>query len=251
MNSQTLSSLIDKAITDALAHRTLRIESSRLESTGIENIQAETQRQPTTFVMITGDDVAAFPATLRYLAALAQAGCLLSVHFSHSAQRLHTRFADTLHRLLPQVPCQQTIDPMLRSGDTLLLPALSDNSLAKIALGLRDNAASQWVFQALAQDVRIIALHHPDAAMPSAYLAQLSRYQETLRQFGIRMMGQPAAPQASVSHSAVACVGKSLLTARDVRLHSEDTLRVQPGTLITPAARDEIAARRITLITAS
>ncbi|MBT9430603.1 hypothetical protein [Candidatus Symbiopectobacterium endolongispinus] len=122
---------------------------------------------------------------------------------------------------------------MPRNGDTLLLPALSDNSLAKIALGLRDNAASQWVFQALAQDVRIIALHHPDAAMPSAYLAQLSRYQETLRQFGIRMMGQPAAPQASVSHSAVV----TAVTVRDVRLHSEDTLRVRPGTLITPAAR--------------
>lgn len=83
---------------------------------------------------------------------------------------------------------------MLRSGYTLLLPALSDNSLAKIALGLRDNAASQWVFQALAQDVRIIALHHPDVAIPSAYLTQLSRYQETLRQFGIRMMGQTCCP---------------------------------------------------------
>ncbi|MCW2475195.1 MULTISPECIES: flavoprotein [unclassified Symbiopectobacterium] len=246
MNRQTLSSLIDKAITDALARRTLWIESLGFEST-----QADIPRQPTTFVLITGDDAAAFPATLRYLAALAQAGCLLSVHFSHSAQRLHTRFADALNRLLPQVPCQQATDSTLRSGDTLLLPALSDNSLAKIALGLRDNAASQWVFQALAQDVRIIALHHPDAAMPAAYLAQLSRYQETLRQFGIRMMGQPAAPQASVPHRAVAAVGKSLLTARDVRLHSEDTLSVRPGTLITPAARDELAARRITLITAS
>ncbi|MCW2481507.1 flavoprotein [Candidatus Symbiopectobacterium sp. NZEC135] len=242
MNSQTLSALIDKAITDALARRTLRI---------FENTQAETLRQPTTFVLITGDDITAFPATLRYLAALAQAGCLLSVHFSHSAQRLHTHFADALHRLLPQVPCQQATDPMLRSGDTLLLPALSDNSLAKIALGLRDNAASQWVFQALAQDVRIIALHHPDAAMPPAYLAQISRYQETLRQFGIRMMGQPGAPQASVSHSAIVTGGKTLLTARDVRLHNENTLRVRPGTLITPAARDAIAARRITLITAS
>lgn len=240
MNSQTLSALIDKAITDALARR----------ATSIDSTQADTARQPTTFVLITGDDAAAFPATLRYLAALAQAGCLLSVHFSHSAQRLHTRFADALSRLLPQVLCQQATDPTLRSGDTLLLPALSDNSLAKIALGLRDNAASQWVFQALAQDVRIIALHHPDTAMPAAYLAQLSRYQETLRQFGIRMMGQPVAPQASVSHNAAVSVGKSLLTARDVRLHSEDTLRVRSGTLITPAARDEIAARRITLITA-
>ncbi len=246
MNSQVLSSLIDRAITDALARSTERSESMRIERT-----QSEHTRQSTTFVLITGDNIAAFPATLRYLTALSQAGCLLSVHFSHSAQRLHTHFADTLHRLLPQVSCQHAITPTLRNGDTLLLPALSDNSLAKIALGLRDNAASQWVFQALIQDVRIIAIHHPDTTMPSAYLAQISHYQETLRRFGIRMMGQSAASQASVSRSAIATIGKSLLTARDVRLHSEDTLCVPHGTLITPAARDEIAARRITLITAS
>lgn len=246
MNSQTLSSLIDKAIADALARSAERSESMRIERT-----QAENTRQPTTFVLITGDDIAAFPATLRYLTALSQAGCLLSVHFSHSAQRLHTRFADVLCRLLPQVSCHHATTPTLRSGDTLLLPALSDNSLAKISLGLRDNAASQWVFQALTQDVRIIAIHHPDTTMPSAYLAQISHYQETLRQFGIRMMGEPSAPQAPVLHNVVAPIGKSLLTARDVRLHNEDTLRVPYGTLITPAARDEIAVRRITLITAS
>ncbi|MBG6248113.1 MULTISPECIES: hypothetical protein [Symbiopectobacterium] len=113
MNSQTLSSLIDKAITDALAHRTLRIESSLFESTGIENIHAETQRQPTTFVLITGDDVAAFPATLHYLAALAQAGCQLSVHFSHSActRVLPTPCIVCCHRCLANrllIPCHAT-----------------------------------------------------------------------------------------------------------------------------------------------
>lgn len=241
MNSQTLSSLIDRAITDTLARSARRIESTLIERT----------RQPTTLVLITGDDAATFPTTLRYLAALSQANCLLSVHFSHSAQALHTRFADALYRLLPQVPCQHATAPTLRGGDTLLLPALSDNSLAKIALGLRDNAASQWVFQALARQVRVIALHQPDAAMPPAYLAQISGYQETLRQFGIRMMGQPGAPQASMPHNTPTLASKALLTACDVRLHTEDTLRIRPGTLITPAARDEIAARRITLLTAS
>ncbi|PWC18845.1 flavoprotein [Brenneria corticis] len=252
MNSQTLSLLIDHIIAEIMVAR------SR---------QAIASPRPSLLVAITGDDAAGFPATLRYLTALERGGYALHLLFSHSAQRLGATWAGEISHALPQARqlAETDIEPAhWQNSDALLLPALSSNSLAKIALGIRDNPASRLVFQALAQNLRIMATLNRECeparqgnALPAAYLAQLRRYVDTLQRIGIHFITPRASACATVNRPFSHPVapprsgrGKRLITQREVRLHdARQALYVEADVLITPAARDEIASRKITLIT--
>ncbi|MCL2899654.1 flavoprotein [Brenneria tiliae] len=252
MNSQTLSLLIDDIIAEIMADKVRHAIASP---------------RPALLVAITGDDAAGFPATLRYLTALERGGYALYLLFSHSAQSLGAAWAGEISHALPRARqlTEKDIEPAhWQNSEALLLPALSSNSLAKIALGIGDNLAGRMVFQALAQNLRIMATLNREcdparqaSVLPAAYLAQLRRYVDTLQRIGIHFITPRASAGATLnrpfSHPADLPRpggGKRLITQREVRLHdARQALYVDADVLITPAARDEIANRKITLIT--
>jgi len=232
MDNQTLSQLLDRVIADVLA-----------QSVAQKNVR----------VVVTGEDIASLPETLSCLAALELAGYQLWVSFSHSASQSALKSA--CMDALSQRGSRAGFDRSPPHYEALYLPALSVNSMSKIALGIRDNLACETVFQALQHRKQIIATLHPqcvDSTLPLPLLSRLEGYAQVLESYGIALSGKRAAHVRSVqgSQSALPVAGKKrLITLRDIRLLATGTvLRVEGKTLITPAARDEIQRRNLTVI---
>ncbi|MDS1892305.1 propanediol utilization system flavoprotein GrpD, partial [Escherichia coli] len=80
----------------------------------------------------------------------------------------------------------------------------------------------------------------------------LEGYAQVLESYGITLFGKRAAHVKSVqgSQSTLTVAGKKrLITQSDIRLLTIGTvLRIESDTLITPAARDEIQRRNLTVI---
>ncbi len=236
MDSQTLSQLLDRVIAEVLA-----------QSVAQKNVR----------VVVTGEDIASLPETLSCLVALEQAGYQLWVSFSHSASQSALKSA--CMDALSQRGARAGFDRSPPHYEALYLPALSVNSMSKIALGIRDNLACEAVFQALQLRKQIIATLHPqcvDSALPLPLLSRLAGYAQVLESYGIALCGKRAAHASPVPVSqtvpatALPVAGKKpLITLRDIRLLAIGTaLRVEGNTLITPAARDEIRRRNLTVI---
>ncbi|WP_243739108.1 hypothetical protein [Buttiauxella sp. JUb87] len=198
-------------------------------------------------VVVTGDNFSSLPAALLSLAALDRAGYQLLVTFSHSASvsGLKTAFINEVDSTCVGALYGEQ-EPAAGDDDysSLFLPALSTNSLSKIALGIRDNIASSWVFHALNRRIKVIAtlnqecLNHEATGLPLSLLSRLAEYVTTLEQYGIVIAGKK-----------IPTAGQTLLTLSDIRTFSGDAgLRVARHTLITPAARDEIRRQNITII---
>ena len=225
---QRLSRLIDRSIADLLVRKR-----------AMQNAGRKTVR-----VVITGTDLTTLPLTLKSLRALDCAGYQLRVVFSHSAAQ-----SGLCAALRPDISSfcliQAAFTPTADTGDTLFLPALSTNSLTKIALGIRDNLATTEVFQALSSKRSVIVtlnpelIHSGDSGFTPPLKAGLHDYIGALRQYGITLAG-------SVT-TEIACE-KRLITLNDIRLHrATETLKMGRNTLITPAAQDEIRRQNITV----
>lgn len=193
-------------------------------------------------IVITGEDESTLPETLAALEALHKAGYGLRLTLSYSATRsaLRPALLRWREKSLPGLVMDRRFPSPQEQYSELFLPALSGNSLAKIALGLRDNLASAWAFHALGHSKKIVVTLNGEfgrADFPPAVRQQQRRYIATLRDYGV-----------IVPDSATA--DKKLLSLADVRAHPEGaSLRIVRNTLITPAAKDELARRRIPLIT--
>jgi len=236
MDSQTLSQLLDRVIAEVLA---------------------QTVAQKSVHVVVTGDDIASLPETLNCLAALEQAGYQLWVSFSHSASESTLQAA--CMEALRQRGSHAGFGTAPRHYEALYLPALSVNSMSKIALGIRDNLACDAVFQALRHRKQVIATLHPDCqdrTLPLPLLARLEQYAQTLESYGVAISGKRITPAghtpltAPAPSASLPITGKKrLITLRDVRLLAPgESLRIEGNTLITPAAKDEITRRNLTLV---
>ncbi|MEA9390216.1 hypothetical protein SJI19_06575 [Acerihabitans sp. TG2] len=259
MYSQTLSQLLDTFIAELLAQKKCDVDS------GSKKMR----------VVITGNDISALTETVNCLVALGRAGYQLWVTFSQSASlsALKMSYIQAIgQRCSGVVFDEQPRHDVVFDDDyeSLFLPALSTNSMSKIALGIRDNIASEWVFHAFSQQKQIIATLNSEclagpknAVLPQPLLSRLSSYVQTLEQYGIVFSGNKmmcsarsdatptGARQLAVDavHNKVPHAPKRLITLRDIRLHpTNEHLCVDSKTLITPAARDEISHRKITVI---
>lgn len=239
MDAQRLSHRLDLLIADLLAQRRRRLQA-----------HGKVMR-----VVLSGEDLATLPATLDCLTALNACGYLLVMTFSHSAIQasLHSTCLEALAHRDVEALCDDR-DPC-KAEDAfsgLYLPALSTNSLSKIALGIRDNRVCRWAFHALSLNIPIIVTLNAEcrdtaaSQLPPALQAQLTRYVATLGEYGITIIGHPTANPAQRPATRV---GKPLITLSDVRQHPTGAvLSVGPRTLITPAARDEIRDRGIVMV---
>lgn len=210
---ERLSDFLDALIPALLARRTIR-------------------------VVISGEDLSPLAATLACLAALHRNGYFLRLAFSHSARHssLQAACLDGLAACQINVVCDNT-GPESDQYSQLYLPALSSNSLSKIALGISDNLASRWAFHALSHKKPIVVtLNH--RAFPAALQARLAEYAATLTTYGITVIGQKTSP--------------TLITYADARqLPAGEPVQIGRRTRVTPAARDELRSRGIALIETS
>ncbi|HHG8772944.1 TPA: flavoprotein [Raoultella planticola] len=239
MNSQRLSQLLDTIIDNVLAQRQRALRS----------------RSRVMRVVLSGEDLTTLPATLDCLSALDRSGYLLVIAFSHSATQssLHTSCLEALARRGVHVLCDNQAPAQTAAAfNALFLPALSTNSLSKIALGLRDNLVCRWAFHALSLNKPTIVTLNAECRQDSTHLlppalrARLTHYLATLAEYGVTIIGQPGAnPPSSPSASAA----RPLITRSDVRRQPKGAvLHIDRRTLITPAARDELRDRGITLV---
>lgn len=237
MDASRLSLLLDSIIAEIVAQRTQRLAPPR----------------PVMRAIVSGEDLTTLPATLDCLAALDRNGYQLVIAFSHSAMQSPLRAAcleALAHRgidvLCDNQPPQETDAPW----HGLYLPALSSNSLSKIALGIRDNLVCRWAFHALRLNKPVVATLNAecqsDAAfsLPAALRTRLANYAATLAAYGISVIGQRPTQQILPTSAK-----KPLITRSDVRCYAKGAaLHVPHHTLITPAALDEIRDRGITIV---
>ena len=246
MDSLTLSRLLDKAISQLLA------EKHRSLNAGRKKVR----------VVITGEDLSTLPVTLTSLLALDKAGYQLLVTFSHSASLSGLQSAcikAVAARCTGALFTERGPQPDDEDYCSLFLPALSTNSLTKIALGIRDNIVSRWVFHALGRQKQIIVTLNPEChsgttVLPAALLATIAKYVATLVQFGIVISGKKmtSLPRSVANGEVVTGKRDQLITLKDVRLLAVgETLFIARHTLVTPAAQDEIRDQNITVIRGS
>ncbi|MFO6300055.1 flavoprotein [Rahnella selenatireducens] len=235
MESQVLSRWLDTVIANLLAEKKQTVKTVR--------------------VVITGSDVTTLPVTLRGMLALEHAGYRLRVAFSHSAILGGLKTALLAEMKDGVIVDDKCADEPLADGedyDSLYLPALSGNSLTKIALGIRDNLATGWVFHALQKQKYVVVtlppelLNAADSGFPLPLMARLTGYADVIRQYGIAVTGTNSDVQASAN---ITTGKKRLITLSDIRQHrTTQRLRIDSNTLITPAAQDEIRRQNITVI---
>ncbi|AOR62756.1 flavoprotein [Pectobacterium wasabiae] len=239
MDSQRLSHLLDTIIDDVLAQRKQRLQT----------------RNKVMRVVLSGEDLTTLSTTLDCLAALDRSGYLLVMMFSHSAMQssLHTACLEGLVRRGIDVLCDSREPHQTEDAySSLYLPALSSNSLSKIALGIRDNLVCRWAFQALSVNKAVIVTLNTecrpdvDNPLPQALRARLADYANTLVEYGFTVIGQH---RTGTKQTLSASPHKQLVTLSDVREYpSGQVLHIGNRTLITPSARDEIRDRGIVIV---
>ncbi|QHM76565.1 hypothetical protein C7M52_02542 [Mixta theicola] len=237
MDQHALSRLLDQIIAELLAQKKQRRTHNRIMK-----------------VVISGEDLVTLPATLDALSALDRSGYGLSLAFSCSASHSSLRAA-CLNGLAQRGIAAWQDDSEPTASDTafhgLYLPALSSNSLSKIALGIRDNLVCRWAFHALGLNKQVIVTPNAEyrsdtsCAFSAALRARLSSYAATLVAYGVTLIGQ----SVDAEDTQAAAGARQLITLSDVRQQrAGQALNVGSRTLITPAARDEIQRRGINIV---
>lgn len=236
MDSQRLSRLLDTIIDDILMQRKQRLQS----------------RNRVMRVVISGEDLTTLPTTLACLAALDRSGYLLVMTFSWSARHssLQSSCLDALARRGIDVVCDnRDPQPAETPATGVYFPALSSNSLSKIALGIRDNLVCRWAWHALSVNQSVIVTLNGecrDETLPQAFRARLANYASTLVEYGFTVMGHQ---HTHGKHRSPTRHHPRLVTLSDVRQYPKgQTLYIGNHTLITPAARDEIRDRGLVVV---
>ncbi|SBT13507.1 HFCD family protein [Vibrio celticus] len=198
-------------------------------------------------VILTGHEQESLLDTLNCIKALYRSGFGIAVTLSHSAE--HSIIKSVFLRWQQEDDIEFSIDSYLPSElhddyYGVFFPAISTNSLSKLALCIRDNLATSWAFHALLNRKSITAtLSHEYQTVldhgPNPLIEQISTYVNKVENYGVRFMTKP---------KALHIEPKSLITLADVKLQPEDqSLSIDKNTIITPSAKEEIVRRRISI----
>jgi len=154
---------------------------------------------------------------------------------------------------------------------TIILPACSPNTLAKAALGIRDNPISEILGRGISQGIpTMISSEYLGFTerTPKAYCELYEGYLKTLQSYGVRVYAKIGDNQVSfhdeprstncdrqdTSHKQSAMIreeiqyDKKFLGDKQVFGFKEGSrVLVKQGTVISPLARDTLKIRRIEL----
>jgi len=183
------------------------------------------------------------------------------VALSHSAQE-----AGLLRRLAPQarVFCSHEADELiggLGRFDLVVVSPLSLNTLAKLALGLRDSFPSRLLAEAAGRGLPLLldgrAVPAPDASFNPHLIKIYRRHWDqllggTIREFTPDTLAAAVAAVIRTRRAAermVPATGRAVITRDDVLLAEAalQPIRIPRGALVTDLAREEAAARGISL----
>ncbi len=208
-------------------------------------LEKKRQRSKVIRVILTGNEQESLLDTLNCIKALYRSGYGIAVTLSHSAN--NSVIKSVFLRWQQEGDIEFSMDSYLPdelSDDYygLFFPAISMNSLTKLALCIRDNLATSWAFHALLNRKPITAtLNHEYQTMvvnaASPLIEQFSIYLNKAEDYGVHFIGKPNVPSLA---------NHSLITLKDVKLlPAHKPLIIEKNTIITPSAKDEIARRRI------
>lgn len=110
-------------------------------------------------VLLLGSDIS-MDSAFNSLVKLRESGYLLTVVMSKAAEHLvgRARVEETLqpYRLITG-DCYEGVQGLVRGTDVVIVPNLTQNTLAKVAVGIQDDFPSMLLWQFLLQNVRVIA----------------------------------------------------------------------------------------------
>lgn len=109
-------------------------------------------------VLLLGSDIS-MDSAFNSLVKLRESGYLLTVVMSKAAEHLvgRARVEETLqpYRLITG-DCYEGVQGLVRGTDVVIVPNLTQNTLAKVAVGIQDDFPSMLLWQFLLQNVRVI-----------------------------------------------------------------------------------------------
>lgn len=186
---------------------------------------------------------------------------------------------------LPVTTWKEAGDPLTlaRENDLFILPALTQNTAASIALGLRNTPTTDLVAWAVIAGKPVIAVPDgigagPDElallgarSIPATYRVMLERHMKTIESFGIKLVegaklvktvestlgvavraGSSGAGTSAATSAATDPVYRArVLAERDLEAilaHGEAIVVISTKTLVTPLARDLAASKNIRII---
>jgi hypothetical protein len=109
-------------------------------------------------VLLLGSDIS-LDSAFKSLAKLRESGYLLTVVMSNAAEHLvgrdHLEEAVQPYRVITGT-CYEGAQGLVRNTDVVIVPNLTQNTIAKVAVGVQDDVPSMLLWQFLLQNVRVI-----------------------------------------------------------------------------------------------
>ena len=137
----------------------------------------------------------------------------------------------------------------------IIIPACSLNTLAKAALGIRDNPISEIIGRGVTQGIPTLLVTDYlgfTTQTPKAYLALYEGYLRTVQSYGVKVsatleQNNVPAEQSAPTREGIRFDRKFLGDKQAYGIPEESRVLVKPGTVISPLARDTLKMRRIEL----
>lgn len=137
----------------------------------------------------------------------------------------------------------ETCEPLLKKNDIIILPLLTKNSCAKIAVGIRDNAATYLISKALLAQKEIVAVYDSCIAdNKTAYGNQINFNIEKLKSYGIIFVKSSELSDYILNRRNLeinSLKEKKIITAEDIYDMKNKKIIVSKSTIVTTLAREK------------
>lgn len=137
----------------------------------------------------------------------------------------------------------ETSEPLLKKNDIIILPLLTKNSCAKIAVGIRDNAVTYLISKALLAQKEIVAVYDSCIAdNKTAYGNQINFNIEKLKSYGIIFVKSSELSDYILNRRNLeinSLKEKKIITAEDIYDMKNKKIIVSKSTIVTTLAREK------------
>ena len=137
----------------------------------------------------------------------------------------------------------KTCEPLLKKNDIIILPLLTKNSCAKIAVGIRDNAVTYLISKALLAQKEIVAVYDSCIAdNKTAYGNQINFNIEKLKSYGIIFVKSSELSDYILNRRNLeinSLKEKKIITAEDIYDIKNKKIIVSKSTIVTTLAREK------------
>ncbi|EHO83593.1 flavoprotein [Fusobacterium ulcerans] len=137
----------------------------------------------------------------------------------------------------------ETCEPLLKKNDIIILPLLTKNSCAKIAVGIRDNVVTYLISKALLAQKEIVAVYDSCIAdNKTAYGNQINFNIEKLKSYGIIFVKSSELSDYILNRRNLeinSLKEKKIITAEDIYDMKNKKIIVSKSTIVTTLAREK------------